>query len=94
MACDLIGWGQSIYGIDICTYALSSESCILYYIQKHIYIHMCTYIYTYVYIYIYMHNYCILYIDMMKNYEYANTTPTLKFRIGSDAMHGFTMINL
>ena len=44
--------------------------------------------------YIYMHNYCILYIDMMKNYEYANTTPTLKFRIGSDAMHGFTMINL
>ena len=57
---------------------------------------MCTYIYiyTYVYTYIYMHNYCILYIDMMKNYEYANTTPTLKFRIGSDAMHGFTMINL
>jgi hypothetical protein len=52
MACDLIGWGQSIYGIDICIYALSSESCILYYIQKHIYIytHMCTYIYKYLYV--------------------------------------------
>jgi predicted membrane protein len=92
MACDLIGWGQSIYGIDICIYALSSESCILYYIQKHIYIHICVHIY----INIYMYNYCILYIyiDMMKYYEYVNTTPTLKFRIGSDAMHGFAMIRL
>ena len=43
-----------------------------------------------------MYNYCILYIyiDMMKYYEYVNTTPTLKFRIGSDAMHGFAMIRL